>query len=123
VRNIRGYWYNGTELDDIFSYMDQAIHGWMPEHPENEIDSNPVNLSVSLINLHNSIKSSATYYNMVLKVRTQDMDPEYLRTQWSSTIWVGSENEFRNEVKELVDESLAQLYLKLESYCGKIEPG
>ncbi|GAB4113718.1 MAG: hypothetical protein Tsb0027_01280 [Wenzhouxiangellaceae bacterium] len=123
VRNIRGFWYNGTELDDVFSYMNQAIYAWRPDNTDEESVQGLEGLSVSLLTLHNSNKSSAAYYNMVLKVRIHDSNPEYLRSQWSSTVWTGSENEFRNEVKELVDESLLLLYQMLEHYCSTHDSG
>lgn len=113
-RRVEGYWYSGTELEDLAAYIDAHIGSWFPDASGS--DGSP-KLAVALYRLSSESKSTATFFNVVLQVKTGNHEPEYLRGRYSSITWFGTPEEFQVKMQRAVNQALAELHGRLEQHC------
>lgn len=115
-RRVQGYWFNGTDLENLSAYIDEHIGSWLPGA---SVLAKPTRLEVALYRLTSESKSTATFFNVVLRVRAGDAAPEYLRGRYSSITWFGTPEEFQVKVQRAVNEALTELHGLLERRCEK----
>lgn len=114
-RQVQGYWHKGTELENLSGYIDGHIESWLPAAPPKGA---PARLQVALYRLNSENKSTATFFNVVLRVSIGNAEPAYLRGRYSSITWFGTPEEFRIKVQRAVNEALTELHRHLEDHCG-----
>ncbi len=74
-------------------------------------------LEVALYRLYSESKSTATFFNVVFRVRAGTPEPEYLRGRYSSITWFGTPEKFQIKMPRAVNEALTELHGRLEERC------
>lgn len=113
-RRLQGYWYSGTDLENLSTYIDEHIVSWLPDA---SVNRQPTKLEVALYRLYSESKSTATFFNVVFRVRAGALEPEYLRGRYSSITWFGTPDEFQVKMQRAVNEALTGLHGHLEERC------
>jgi len=113
-RRVQGYWFSGTDLENLSTYIDGHIGSWLPDV---SVNRQSTRLEVALYRLYSESKSTATFFNVVFRVRAGTPEPEYLRGRYSSITWFGTPEEFQIKMQRAVNEALTELHGRLEERC------
>ncbi|MCA1780461.1 MAG: hypothetical protein LC637_14120 [Xanthomonadaceae bacterium] len=113
-RRVQGYGYSGIDLENLSTYIDKHIGSWLPDA---FVNRQSMKLEVALYRLYSENKSTATFFNVVFRVRAGTSEPEYLRGRYSSITWFGTPEEFQISMQRAVNEALTELHGRLEERC------
>lgn len=113
-RRVQGYWYSGSDLKNLSVYIDEQIDSWLPDA---SADRQSAKLKVALFRLHAESKSTATFFNVVFRVRAGTPEPAYIRGRYSSITWFGTPEEFQIKMQRAVNAALTELHGRLEEHC------
>jgi len=112
-RNVRAY-RSPASLKNLQTYIEQEIRSWMPS---DEIGQQSIPVHLELLRFYHEPKSTAAFFNIVFGLQVNSGPREFIRGQYSSMTWVGTEEELQAKMQRSVNAGLVELHETLEARC------